>query len=231
MQEVIFNGQEGKLGGRLLTGSDSKAPAALLLSPHPKYGTMNNKLLYRAFYTFADEGLSVLRFNYRGIGRSQGVFDEDDKSATMDAAAALDYLQDRVPSASSYWILGLSFGAWIGMRLLIRRPEVGAFVAISPLTNVYDFASISPCPGEICILHGTEDKSVPEESVYNVYESIRKQKNSSIEYIPMYGADHMFKDKLDDMSSILSECIKAREGLSQLTGKQKKDRKRNKLAA
>ena len=76
MPEVLINGPEGRLEGRYHHSKVANAPIALLLHPHPQHGgTMNNKVVYTLFQVFVNQGFSVLRFNFRGVGRSQGSFD------------------------------------------------------------------------------------------------------------------------------------------------------------
>ena len=71
MPEVIFNGPEGRLEGRYQPGKQPNAPMALILHPHPEHGgTMNNKVVYTMYHVFVKRGFSVLRFNFRGVGRS-----------------------------------------------------------------------------------------------------------------------------------------------------------------
>jgi alpha/beta superfamily hydrolase len=118
MPEVIMNGPEGRLEGRYQPGNSPNAPIALMLHPHPQHGgTMNNKVIYALFQSFQKQGFAVLRFNFRGVGRSQGKFDRGEGELS-DAAAALDWLQTINPNASQCWIAGFSFGAWISMQLL-----------------------------------------------------------------------------------------------------------------
>ena len=109
MPEVIFNGPEGRLEGRYQHGSQPNAPIALMLHPHPQHGgTMNNKIVYSLYHNFVQRGFSVLRFNFRGVGRSQGVYDRGEGELS-DAASALDWLQTYNPNAgrrsaaSSQW--------------------------------------------------------------------------------------------------------------------------------
>lgn len=76
MPEVIFNGPAGRLEGRYQPSKEKSAPIALILHPHPQFGgTMNNQIVYQLFYMFQKRGFTTLRFNFRGIGRSQGEFD------------------------------------------------------------------------------------------------------------------------------------------------------------
>ena len=123
MPEVIFNGPAGRIEGRYQQAKNRAAPIAIVLHPHPQFGgTMNNQIVYNLFYIFAKRGFSVLRFNFRGVGRSQGAFDHG-QGELSDAAAALDWAQTLNPESRACWIAGFSFGAWSGMQLLMRRPS------------------------------------------------------------------------------------------------------------
>src|SRR5438270_418005 len=146
MPEVIFTGPAGRLEGRYHPAKQKNAPIAMILHPHPQFhGTMNHQIVYQCYYAFAHRGFSVLRFNFRGVGRSQGSFDHG-TGELSDAAAALDWAQTINPEARACWVTGFSFGAWIGMQLLMRRPEVEGFISIAPPANLYDFSFLAPCP-------------------------------------------------------------------------------------
>ena len=124
MPEVIFPGPEGRLEGRFSPGPRPRAPVALILHPHPQGGgTMNNAIVLALYKTFVRRGFATLRFNFRGVGKSQSVFDNG-IGELSDAASALDWVQSIHPEAETTWVAGVSFGAWIGMQLLMRRPEI-----------------------------------------------------------------------------------------------------------
>src|SRR4051812_10839836 len=144
MPEVIFTGPAGRLEGRYHPAKQKNAPIAMVLHPHPQFaGTMNHQIIYQCYYAFVHRGFSVLRFNFRGVGRSQGAFDHG-TGELSDAASALDWAQSINPEARSCWITGFSFGAWIGMQLLMRRPEIEGFISIAPPANLYDFSFLAP---------------------------------------------------------------------------------------
>ncbi len=207
MPEIVFNGPVGRLEGRYHHAAEETSPVALLLHPHPQHGgTMNNKVVYTLFHSFVRRGYSALRFNFRGVGRSQGYFDRGE-GELADAAAALDWLQSYHPNARSCWIGGFSFGAWIGMQLLMRRPEIAAFIAVAPPANMFDFSFLAPCPSSGLIVQGDQDQVVPLEAMQKLVTKLSHQRDIKIDYRIVPGADHFFVDKLDVLATICDEYI------------------------
>ena len=154
MPEVIFPGPEGRLEGRFNPGPRPRAPVAMILHSHPQAGgTMNNKIVQLLYKDFVRRGFATLRFNFRGVGKSQGTFDNG-IGELSDAASALDWVQQIHPEAEQTWVAGVSFGAWIGMQLLMRRPEIRGFISIAPPANMYDFSFLAPCPASGIIIQG-----------------------------------------------------------------------------
>ena len=207
MPEVIINGPEGRLEGRYQHGPRANAPTALVLHPHPQYGgTMNNKVVYSVYQVFARRGFSVLRFNFRGVGRSEGVHDNG-QGELSDAASALDWLQSYNPDAETCWIGGFSFGAWICMQLLMRRPEIDGFITISPPTNNYDFAFLSPCPSSGIIIQGKADAVVPEPEVAKLAEKLAAQRGIEVTYQTIPEASHFFESHMDEMTDTVESYL------------------------
>ena len=207
MPEVIFNGSDGRLEGRYVHGEGPTPPLAIILHPHPLHGgTMNNRIVYSLFHMFARRGFSVLRFNFRGVGRSQGVFDHG-QGELRDTAAALDWMQSHNPNSSGCWVAGFSFGAWIAMQLLMRRPEIVGFMCASLPANMYDFSFLAPCPASGLILQGDRDEVVPEEASRRLADKLSKQRDIEIEYRVIKGANHFFTGKLDELNEIVSDYI------------------------
>ena len=210
MPEVIINGPEGRLEGRYHPAKDPNAPLALLLHPHPQHGgTMNNKVVYAMYQIFARRRFSSLRFNCRGVGRSQGSFDRGEGELS-DAASALDWLQNYNPDAPYCFIAGFSFGAWIGMQLLMRRPEITGFISVAPPANMYDFSFLAPCPTSGLIVQGSADDIVPEESVTHLIAKLAKQKDVVIDYQKIDSATHFFKEHLSELEARVDAHLGAR---------------------
>jgi hypothetical protein len=209
MPDVIFPGPEGRLEGRYQHGRGDNPPIALMMHPHPQHGgTMNNKIVYTLYQTFARQGFSVLRFNFRGVGRSQGEFDRGEGELS-DAASALDWLQSHNEGAASCWIAGFSFGAWIGMQLLMRRPEIAGFVSVAPPANSFDFTFLAPCPSSGLIVHGDRDESVPEASVQKLVNKLSQQRDITIDYRVIKGANHFFTNGMDQLEHHVDDYIQA----------------------
>ena len=235
MPEIIFNGPSGRLEGRYFHNNNPKSPVALVLHPHPLHGgTMNNKVSYNIFKAFVNNGFSVLRFNYRGVGKSQGKYDDGIGELT-DATVAMDWLQSQNPGANIYWIGGFSFGAWIAMQLLMRRPEIMGFVAVSPPANNYDFSFLSPCAVSGLMLQGNKDTIVPEEHVAKLADKLAAQKNIEIDYQVIPEADHFFRDKIDILEKLLNEYIEQRVAIDKdiiskrRVGKRRRKSRKSKL--
>jgi len=208
MPEVIFTGPAGRLEGRYHPAKQKNAPIAMVLHPHPQFhGTMNHQIIYQCYYAFAHRGFSVLRFNFRGVGRSQGSFDRGEGELS-DAASALDWLQTYNPNAGTCWVAGFSFGAWIGMQLLMRRPEIESFIAVAPPANIYDFTFLAPCPSSGLILQGDQDTVVPVDSVQKLVTKLSHQRDIKIDFRKIAGADHYFADQLDTITSHVDGYIR-----------------------
>lgn len=207
MVEVLFNGHAGRLEGRYYQSTRQNAPVALILHPHPQYGgTMNNKVVYSLFSCFKDLGFSVLRFNFRGVGRSQGSF-EDGPGELSDATMALDWLQTMNPDAKQCWIAGYSFGAWIALQLLMRRPDINNFIAVSPPANEKDFSFLAPCPASGLIVQGGIDEIDNPAMVENMARRLNQQRNVDIDFAMIEEGDHMYNNHLADLYKISGQYV------------------------
>jgi len=210
MPEIIFTGPAGRLEGRFQPAKRKNGPIAIVLHPHPQFGgTMNNQIVYQLFYMFAKRGFAVLRFNFRGVGRSQGEFDHG-SGELSDAAAALDWVQSVHPDARSCWVAGFSFGAWIGMQLLMRRPEIEGFISIAPQPNLYDFTFLAPCPSSGLIIHGENDKVSPPKDVQTLVDKLKTQKGIKIEQQIVKGANHFFESNVDGLIASCADYLDRR---------------------
>ncbi|MDI2091568.1 alpha/beta hydrolase [Commensalibacter oyaizuii] len=207
MPEVMFAGPAGRLEGRYHHSNEPNAPLALILHPHPlQGGTMNNRITYTMYQTFQRLGFSVLRYNSRGVGRSQGQYDGG-IGEISDAAAALDWLQMANTNSRELWISGYSFGAFVGMQLLMRRPEIQGWISVAPLANHYDFNFLAPCPCGGLMIAGEADTVVPVGEIDKLVEKLNAQKGISVDYHVLPKANHIFANDADKIAQAIEKYV------------------------
>jgi len=159
---------------------------------------MNDRITQALYKTFVKRGFATLRFNFRGVGRSQGTFDNG-IGELSDAAAALDWIQSFHQEAQTTWVAGFSFGAWISMQLLMRRPEVRGFISVAPPANMYDFTFLAPCPASGIVVQGVNDEVVSAASVQKLVDKLRTQKGITVHHDEIRNANHFFEHELDQL--------------------------------
>jgi len=210
MPDIILPGPAGRIEARYQKQKTAGAPMALVLHAHPQFGgSMNNPMVYELYHRFHKLGCTSVRFNFRGVGRSQGTFDNG-AGELSDAAAVLDWMSTLYPNPSHCWVAGISFGAWIGMQLLMRRPEITGFISIAPPANMYDFNFLAPCPASGLFLHGTRDQVVPEADVQKLVDRLNAQKGIKITYQKIDGANHFFDKHEMEVVDAVEDYVKRR---------------------
>ena len=212
-REIFIPGPSGRIQAKYSKSKQLGAPVALVLSPHPQYGgTMNNKIVYETYNCFYKKKFSVIRINFRGVEKSDGIFDNG-QGELSDAAAALDWIEKDNPGFSQCWVSGFSFGSLICMQLIMRRPEVNKFIAISPQPNVYDFTFLAPCPISGLVIYGKNDELVPEESILNLEKRLKIQKNIEVKFDSVTNGNHFFKGKEKILASNIENYLKEKKAI------------------
>ena len=207
-KEIFIPGPSGRIQAKYFKNKQQGAPIALVLQPHPQYGgTMNNRIVYETFNCFYKNKFSVIRINFRGVEKSDGVFDNG-QGELSDAAAALDWIEKENPGYSQCWVSGFSFGALICMQLIMRRPEVTKFIAISPQPNVYDFSFLAPCPISGLIIYGNNDELVQVDSILNLKKRLNMQKNIDVKFNSIISANHFYKNKEKELASMVENYLR-----------------------
>ncbi len=198
-----LRGPAGRLEALLNPGRLSPDPPAcvLLCHPHPLFGgTLHNKVVYHAMKTFTDLGLPVLRFNFRGAGRSEGTHDGG-LGEQGDVRAGLDWL------AGEYGLpilaAGFSFGAHMALRAgctdmrVVGLVSLGTPVEAANRTYSYDF--LSDCRKPKLFLSGSADEFGPVDTIQLALAGAPEPKQ--LVWIP--GGDHFFVGKLGEMQAAL----------------------------
>ena len=211
--EIFIPGPAGRLEGKYYKNPKFGSPVAIVLQPHPQYGgTMNNRIVQLMYNIFLENGFSVIKVNFRGVGKSDGVFDNG-QGELSDAAAALDWIERENFDNSQCWIAGFSFGSLIAMQLLMRRPEINRFIIISPQPNVYDFSFLSPCPTSGMIINGKKDELVPLQSMNDLKNRLSSQKGINVKFDLVPDANHFFSNSEENLKKYLNKYISKESAL------------------
>ena len=102
------------------------------------------------------------------------------------------------------WVAGFSFGAWIGMQLLMRRPEITGFISVAPPANMYDFSFLAPCPSSGLIINGSADRVAMPNDTVTLVNKLHDQKGITVSHEVVEGADHFFKDEEKHMNPMIN---------------------------
>jgi alpha/beta superfamily hydrolase len=175
---------------------------ALVCHPHPLFGgTLHNKVVYRAAKAALQAGAPTLRFNFRGVGKSEGQF-ADGIGEREDVRAALSFLQARYPQVS-VCLMGFSFGAIVGLSVGAQDARVAALVGLGVPVGISSFDFLRAARKPLLIVQGTEDIYGPREQVDALFSTLPEPKR--LRWIE--GADHFFTGKLEGVQSAVREYV------------------------
>jgi alpha/beta superfamily hydrolase len=187
--------------------SDARA-IAVFAHPHPQYGgTMHTKVVYQGAKALTRVGCAVLRFNFRGVGRSGGTFANGEGEAD-DFRAAMDYLARRYPGLA-LWSAGFSFGAWIALETGATDDRVAALIGIAPpvATSVsgmdYSFPNTLASTKPKFFVQGEADEVCPIQGMWTFYGRLEEPK----ELVVIDGADHLFDGKTQEVGEALEDLL------------------------
>jgi alpha/beta superfamily hydrolase len=176
--------------------------AAIVCHPHPLFGgTMHNKVVFRIGRVFQNSGFAVLRFNFRGVGRSEGEHD-DGVGEQADLRAAMEFMNRQYPEAG-LWLAGFSFGSAVMLRAGICDDRVRAFVYAGVPASKYDFDGLARCNKPKLVVQGALDQFGGVKEIESFFAALPEPKELRI--IP--GADHFFEGGLNEMSDAVSRFI------------------------
>lgn len=183
-------------------GSELTA-TAVLCHPHPRHsGTMRNKVVTIMERALREMGLATVRFNFRGVGDSEGVFD-DGEGETADLLAVVEWVR-RVRPDTDIWLGGFSFGAYITVKAATHLP-VRQLITIAPPVERYGFANFVPpnCPW--LVVQGDEDDVVSPDAVTAWINSLDQKPVLVI----MEGTGHFFHRRLMDLRGLIKNHVQS----------------------
>lgn len=197
MVDIIITGESGKLHAVYHKSAQPSAPLAVVLSGNPRQKFhMNDRVSYAMFRAFMDIGFSVVRFNYRGVGDSEGVIGTTTENM-LDIATVIDWIQNHNEDSEKIWLAGHQLGAWYVLQAMMRRPEVSGFALVSPDPSVSDFAFLSPRPNRGLLLQGAAEPDDARVFATHLTQVLKKQAQIDLETIRVKAADAMYSQPAD----------------------------------
>lgn len=226
LKKIFLKGIDGFLECNYHFASSENRKSVLILHPHPQHGgNMHTKVIFNSYKTFANLGFDVLRYNSRGVGKSEGEFSNGEKER-LDAISLIEFL---FLTHDEVWLVGFSFGSFVaGLAaanfnfnqfsseknniLISNKKYIKNLILIAPPVNFYSFNSLInfseyaenfSIPFNLAMIHGSSDEIVPIEYSKSLHEKISNANFSEIKY-----ADHFFSNHMPEFIFNLEKYIK-----------------------
>ena len=195
VKKVRFFSENFEIEG-LLNKKDEKK-GVVVTHPHPLYGgDMYNLVVETIVHVYNIKGYSTLKFNFRGVGRSQGTYDNGD-GEQKDVLAALSFLGDM--GMEQIDLAGYSFGAWVNAHAVQEDVAVKNMVMISPPAGFMDFSTIGPMERLKLVVTGSRDDIAPAD----VVKQMCSVWNPNARFVVIDGADHFYGGYLNQLEAVL----------------------------
>jgi alpha/beta superfamily hydrolase len=204
VQTFLIEGPAGPIEALLQERTEhDHALTAVVCHPHPLFGgTMHNKVVYRVASTLHGLGAAVVRFNFRGVGRSAGTHDRGE-GELADARAVLAFLRERYPDARR-WVAGFSFGSWVASRLAASEPDAERLILVAPPVHTQTFEEMRTSPVPKLVIQGTADVTCKPENLYALWPQWSEPKR----LMKVEGATHFFDRHLNDLAEAVLQGIR-----------------------
>jgi alpha/beta superfamily hydrolase len=197
LEKPTLSGPVGLLEALLEIPAGAPSGVALVCHPHPLYGgTMTNKVVHMLARTFNELGVPAVRFNYRGVGASEGKYDEGD-GETDDTVAVIDWALSRWPDAE-LWLGGFSFGGAVAIRAAARR-DTRRLVTVAPAIRrvAVDAVALPECPW--LLVQGDKDELVDAADIQRWVQALAAPPELAL----LPGVDHFFHGRLNELREVV----------------------------
>ena len=199
-EKITFHSDTIQIEGLLCVQKGERG--AVITHPHPLYGgSMYNQVVEILTTVYQEKGFSTLRFNFRGVGSSQGDYDQGE-GEKEDVRSALHYLYER--GKSEFDLAGYSFGAWVNAKIMDAEPVINRIIMVSPPVAFLDFSSLTPSPKIKVVVAGERDEIAPAGSIRDLIAIW----NPAAHFEVIKGADHFYFGMIDTLYSVLSRVIR-----------------------
>jgi len=203
-KRVTFKSGKATIEGLVYEGAS--ANGVVVTHPHPLYGgSMSNNVVEAMVQIYGDNGYSTLRFNFRGVGRSEGSYG-DGIGEREDVIAAVAYLTRL--GKTSIDLAGYSFGSWVNAQCKDRLNEIHGMVMVSPPVNFMDFSFFRDCPQLRLVIAGSEDDIAPPAMIREMLPLW----NPHAELRVIQGADHFYWGRTEEIGTAIQGLIKTGAG-------------------
>ena len=207
----LLSGMAGNLELKTVCPTEAKTDQiGIICHPHPlMQGTMDNKVVTTAMRAFRELGICTVRFNYRGVGASEGSYD-DGRGEFADLLTVMEWAQKVMPHAKIH-LVGFSFGAFIAFQGAMRHPDlVQSLISLAPSVQKWTYSSkiLMQCPWQIIM--GTADEVASVPALIEWYKTVEDQ--ASLLLLPKTG--HFFHGKLVILKSYIKKFIQLNESVS-----------------
>lgn len=195
---------QGILEGILKPEEEGSQPnfVSVICHPHPLYGgTMHNKVVFKTAQVLQANAIPALRFNFRGVGRSNGVYD-DGRGEMEDVRFALEFLSRRYPGVPAI-IAGFSFGAFVGLRVAAADDRASAMIGLGTPSRWFEGDTLKGCHKPKLFIHGTNDEQAPYDQAQEWFDQVPAPKSM----MAVQGADHFFQDRLEEVQAIIANFL------------------------
>jgi alpha/beta superfamily hydrolase len=189
----------------VLLDQPAGAPRAAVVFAHPlppEGGTMHTKVVFQGAKALARSGCAVLRFNFRGVGRSAGAWDEG-RGELDDFRAAVDFMAARHPGLE-LWAAGFSFGSYIALTAGAADDRICSLIGIAPPVHKYPFGdAVKQSTKPKFIIHGENDELIPLKAVREFYAQLNDPK----ELVEIDRANHLFDGQASEVGDALEDLL------------------------
>lgn len=176
----------------------------VICHPHPQHGgTMTNKVVHTLARTFNECGLATIRFNYRGVGKSAGTYDEG-RGETEDALAVIDWARAQWPAPrpdARLWLAGFSFGGAVAFRAALRRDTARLVLVAPAIARAPDIEALPNCPA--LVVQGDQDEVIEPSLVFDWIKRLPQPPVLKV----LAGAGHYFHGRLPDLRETVRNWI------------------------
>jgi len=196
-------GSQGPLEALLDQPGHEPRATCVFAHPHPLYGgTMHTKVVFHAAKALARIGVAVLRFNFRGVGRSAGTHDGG-PGEMDDYRAAVDFMAARYPGLE-VWAAGFSFGSWIAWNVGLDDARVALLLGVGLPVNRFDFSPVKSSDKARFLVHGELDEQISVREIRRFYAELREPKELAI----VDGANHLFDGRTIEAGEAIEDLLK-----------------------